>query len=126
MKKNILVIDDSVQAQQMITAALVEQGYAVTASSGFAEASGKAQTVKPDLVLIDVVMPELNGFETCRKIKSLFQKDAPPIIMMTGKLDAVDPVLARKMGANDFVVKTSDMNAVVQAVQKIFLVKENA
>jgi len=119
MKKNILVIDDDTLAQKMIVAALEGEGYAAVASVDFKDALQKAHQTRPDLVLIDVVMPDITGFEACRSVKETFQPHPPPVIVMTGKLDAVDPILARKMGADDFVVKTSDMAILVQAVRKI-------
>ena len=119
MKKNILVIDDDPLAQKMIVAVLEEEGHATVASLSFEDALQKARQTLPDLVLIDVVMPDITGFDACRKIKGMFQPNPPPVIMMTGKLDAVDPILARKMGADDFVVKTSDMAVLIKAVQKI-------
>lgn len=119
MKKNILVIDDDPLAQKMIVAVLEEEGHAVVASLNFEDAIRKARRATPDLVLIDVVMPDITGFEACQKVKEMFRPDPPPVIVMTGKLDAVDPVLARRMGADDFVVKTSDMAVLVQAVRKV-------
>jgi DNA-binding response OmpR family regulator len=119
MKKNILVIDDDPLAQKMIVAVLEEEGHAAVASLSFEDALQKARRTPPDLVLIDVVMPDITGFDACRKIKEMFQPSPPPVIVMTGKLDAVDPLLARKMGADDFVVKTSDMAVLTEAVRKI-------
>jgi two-component system alkaline phosphatase synthesis response regulator PhoP len=120
MQKNILVIDDDLLARKMIVAALEDEGHAAVASLNFEDALQKVREKVPDLVLIDVVMPDISGFNACRKIKELFQPHPPLVIIMTGKLDAVDPVLARKMGADDFVVKTSDMAVLTQAVKKIF------
>ncbi len=117
--KNILVIDDDPLAQKMIVSALEEAGHAAVASLNFEDALKKARKTVPDLVLIDVVMPDVTGFEACRRIKEMFQPNPPRVIVMTGKLDAVDPILARKMGADDFVVKTSDMAVLVESVRKI-------
>ena len=119
MGKNILVIDDDPSARDMIVTALEEEGYAASSSLNFEDALQKAGKTLPDLVLIDVVMPDITGFDACRKIKTAFQPHPPLVIIMTGKLDAVDPVLARKMGADDFVVKTSDMAVLVRAVREI-------
>ncbi|MEI7750742.1 MAG: response regulator transcription factor [Candidatus Omnitrophota bacterium] len=119
MKKNILVIDDDPVAQQMIVSLLEAEGHAAVASLNFEDALRRARQTTPDLVLIDVVMPDITGFDACRKIKQMFQPNPPPVIVMTWKLDAVDPVLARKMGADDFVVKTSDYAVLLQAVRKI-------
>ena len=119
MKKKILVIDDDPLALQLIVAALKAEGYEVQAFSRFESLFQEIQRSLPDLVLTDVVMPEVSGFDVCRKIKEGFQPHPPLVIVMTGKLDAVDPVKARKMGADDFVVKTSDMAVLVQAIRKI-------
>jgi DNA-binding response OmpR family regulator len=124
MKKNILVIDDDPLAQKMIVTALEEEGHAAVASLNFEDAVRRARQTTPDLVLIDVVMPDITGFEACRQIREMFQPHPPPVIVMTGKLDAVDPILARKMGADDFVVKTSDMAVLIQAVRKVFSEKK--
>lgn len=118
-EKNILVIDDDPLVQKMMVAALGEEGYAVEAALDFKDALKKALQTTPDLVLIDVVMPDITGFDACETIKKMFQPNPPPVIVMTGKIEAIDPIQARKMGADDFVVKTSDMAALVQAVRKI-------
>jgi len=119
MTKRILVIDDDLLARRVISAALEEEGCEVVTSVDFEDALGKIRQTPPDLVLLDVIMPEISGFEACRKIKEMFQPQPPPVIVMTGKLDAIDPIKARKMGADDFAVKTSDMAVLIQAVRKI-------
>ena len=120
MKKKILVLDDDSVACRLIMGALEEEGYEAITTSDFEDALQKIRQGAPDLVLIDVVMPDITGFDACRKLKELLQPHSPQVILMTGKLDAVDPVLARKMGADDFVVKTSDMAVLIRAVRKIF------
>lgn len=118
MGKNILVIDDDITARQLIVAVLKEAGYTAVASLDFEDALRIARQATPDLVMIDVVMSGISGFEACRKMKELFQPHPPKVIVMTGKLAAIDPVRARKVGADDFVVKTSDMAVLVHAVRK--------
>lgn len=120
MKKKILVIDDDPLALQMIVAVLEIEGYEVRTFLEFETLLQELQRSLPDLVMTDVVMPEVSGFEVCRRVKEMFQPHPPPVLVMTGKLDAVDPIQARKMGADDFVVKTSDMAVLTQAVRKIF------
>lgn len=119
MKKKIFVIDDDPLALQMIVAALEAEGHEVQAFEEFESLHQELVRSLPDLVLTDVVMPKVSGFEVCRRVKEMFQPKPPLVIVMTGKLDAVDPVQARKMGADDFVVKTSDMAVLTQAVRKI-------
>ena len=118
MKKKILVIDDDPLALKMIVAALEAEGYAALPFSELESLLQELHRAPPDLVLTDVVMPKVSGFDVCRKIKEI-RPHPPQVIVMTGKLDAIDPIQARKMGADDFVVKTSNMAVLVQAVRKI-------
>ena len=119
MKKKILVIDDEPLALLKIVALLEAEGHAVQGFSKFESLLQELHQSLPDLVITDVVMPKVSGLEVCRKIKEI-RPHPPQVVVMTGKLDAVDPIQARKMGADDFVVKTSDMAVLVQAVRKIF------
>lgn len=119
MKKKIYVIDDDPLALRMITEVLRIEGYQVSAFSEFDELVEAIRQARPDLVMTDVVMPKVSGFEVCSKVKEITRPDPPPVIVMTGKLDAIDPVQARRMGADDFVVKTADMAVLTQAVRKM-------
>jgi DNA-binding response OmpR family regulator len=118
MKKKIFVIDDDLLALKMIVAALEAEGHEVQGFSEFEDLSQEIQRSLPDLVMTDVVMPKVSGFEVCRRVKEI-RPHPPQVIVMTGKLDAIDPIQARRMGADDFVVKTSDMAVLVRAVRKI-------
>ena len=117
--KKILVIDDDPLVREMIVEVLEAEGYKAVASLNFEDALQKARLKLPDLFLVDVVMPDISGFDACRKIKEMFRPHPPPVILMTGNLKAVDPLYAFKMGADEFVVKTSDMAVLIQAVRKI-------
>ena len=117
--KKILVIDDDPLVREMIVEVLEAEGYAAVAALNFKDALEKVRQTLPDLFLIDVVMPDISGFDACRKIKEMFKPHPPPVLLMTGNLKAVDPLYAFKMGADDFVVKTSDMAVLIQAVRKI-------
>lgn len=120
MKKSILVIDDDSLARNIITAVLEGEGHAVAAFPNFDEALQTARQTLPDLILIDVVMPEISGYDACHKIKEMFRPHPPAVIVMTGTVNSVDPIRAQQMGADDFVPKTSDMSIVTQAVRNIF------
>ncbi len=118
MKKKIFVIDDDPLALQIIEAVLKSEGYEVEAFSEFEILLQELHRSLPELVMTDVVMPKISGFEICRRIKEI-RPHPPWVVVMTGKLDAVDPIQARRMGADDFVVKTSDMAVLVKAVGTI-------
>ncbi len=119
MNQKIYVIDDDPLALRMITEVLRIEGHQVSAFSEFDELVEALRQDRPDLVMTDVVMPKVSGFEVCAKVKEMTQPDPPPVIVMTGKLDAIDPIQARRMGADDFVVKTADMAVLTQAVRKM-------
>ena len=118
MSKKILIIDDTDSDRKIVTRFLMKAGYdnIVTAETGEA---GVALVVSenPDLVITDTMMPGIDGFETCRQIREAHDEEAMKIIVTTGAIDAVDAVKARKAGANDYCVKTSDPTQLIAAVK---------
>ncbi len=117
--KKILVIDDDPFALQMIVTTLKAEGCEVLAFSEFESLLQEVRRSLPDLVIADVNMPEVSGFEVCRKIKEMFQPLPPPVIMMSGTLVELEPIMARKIGVDDFAVKTLDMAILIRSVRKI-------
>ena len=122
MGKKILVIDDNEQDRKIIHRLLRSAGYAdvVTAETG-EEGVEKAVSESPDIVITDTNLPGIDGFEVCRSIREAHGKGpgAPRIIVMTGAIDAVDAIKARKMGADDYCVKTSDYATLIEAANKL-------
>ena len=117
MSKRILIIDDNEDDREILAVNLRNQGFedlvfAQNGSEGILAAGEK----KPRIILLDTVLPGMNGFEVCRKIREIEGLDTK-IIIMTGLIDAVDAEKARKSGADDYVVKTSDSALVVEAVR---------
>lgn len=125
MRKKILVIDDDATDVKKITEVFEAAGHEVTGVSSIDEAMNKAQRALPDLVVVDVVMPDTTGFDVCRKIKATFQPHPPRVLMITGKAAAVNVPLAHRMGADGFEAKTTDMAHVLKAAQDIFLHSNN-
>ncbi len=120
MSKKILVIDDNEQDREILKRYLSEAGYKqiLDAEDGKAGLK-KAKEAKPALVIVDTLMPGLDGFEVCRRLKESQSKTAPKVIIMTGSIDAVDAVQAREGGADDYCVKTSDCAPLLAAVKKL-------
>lgn len=103
--KHILVVDDSPTDRQYLTDMLVKSGYQVTGADNAEDAMAKAKQLKPDLVLMDVVMPGQNGFQATR---SLTRDDATkhiPVIICSSKGQETDKVWGLRQGAKDYVVK---------------------
>lgn len=120
MGKKILVIDDNKDDMLIIKRYLKEAGYesVITAEDG-SEGVKKAREEKPDLVITDTILPDTNGFEICRQIRESEGKDKPKIIVITGSIDAVDAVKAKKAGADDYFAKSSNFSPLVEAVKNI-------
>src|SRR5271169_2696168 len=105
MPAHILVVDDDPRNVRLLADWLASENYLVsTAADGF-EALAKIAAERPDIVLLDVVMPELNGFEVCRRIKADPAIANIPVIMVTALSDVDDLVRGFEAGADDFVTK---------------------
>ena len=103
--KRVLIVDDSPTERHVLNDMLTKAGYEVVASDNGEDAILKAKTTKPDLILMDVVMPGLNGFQATRAI-SRDPADAPvPIILCTSKSQETDKIWGMRQGARDYIVK---------------------
>jgi len=120
MKKKILVIEDNEQDRIIIKRFLNKAGYEeISMAETGEEGLKKADSEKPDLVISDTLLPGIDGFEVCKRIREAQGATTPKIIIMTGTIDAVDAVKARKSGADDYCAKTSDFSALLEAVKKL-------
>ena len=103
--KKILIVDDSPTERHVLNDMLTKAGYEVVASDNGEDAIQKAKSVKPDLILMDVVMPGLNGFQATRAISRDPDTRTIPIILCTSKNQATDKIWGMRQGARDYVVK---------------------
>ena len=101
----ILVVDDAPANIQAVTAILREHGYQISVATNGRQALSVLERVRPDLILLDVLMPEMDGFEACRRIKHNPAYQDIPIIFLTAKTDATDIVRGFELGAVDYVPK---------------------
>ena len=98
----ILVVDDEASIVTMLAYNLKKEGYDVVTAEDGEVALEKFESEKPDLLLLDIMMPKMDGYEVCRKIR---EKSNVPIIMLTARADEVDKVVGLEMGADDYVTK---------------------
>lgn len=105
MSSRILVVDDAPANIQALAGTLKEQGYAISVATNGRQALEVVDRVRPDLILLDVVMPEVDGFETCRRLKSLEATRDIPVIFLTARTETADIVKGFELGAVDYVSK---------------------
>ncbi len=120
MDIKILIIDDSEQDRKIITRFLKKEGYEniVIAETG-ATGVERARIEKPDIIILDTMLPDSLGFDVCRRIRAITDIPAPKIIMQTGSIDAVDAVRAKEAGVDDYCVKTVDCEPLLEALRGI-------
>src|SRR5437867_12010140 len=102
MNERILVVDDTPANIQTVAAILKGKGYQLSVATNGKQALDVLEKIRPDLILLDVMMPELDGFETCQRIKSAEAWRDIPVIFLTAKTDTADIVKGFEMGAVDY------------------------
>ncbi len=113
---SILLVDDKANVRQMTREVLTAEGFNVLEAANGREALLVARNHKPDLILLDVMMPEMGGFEFLRIFRK--EKDTP-VILLTAKLDEVDKVLGLELGADDYVTKPFGMKELVARIHAV-------
>jgi len=119
VKSKILVVDDEPEAVELVEFNLKGAGYEVSTAGDGAEALNKARRIQPNLVILDVMMPEIDGMEVCKLLRRDPATSTIPIIMLTAKASEVDRVLGLELGADDYVVKPFSPRELVLRVKKI-------
>lgn len=105
LKPKILVVDDEPDALELIEFNLKAGGYDVVTAADGSEAVKKARAVAPDLILLDLMLPEIDGLEVCKILRRDATTAATPIIMLTAKAAEIDRILGLELGADDYVTK---------------------
>ena len=112
----IMVVDDSPTERHFLGELLTKQGYQVVMAESGEEAMEKAKQLKPDLILMDVVMPGLNGFQATRAITKAEETKNIPVIMCTSKGQETDKVWGMRQGARDYVVKPVNKDELLRKI----------
>lgn len=104
-KKFVLIVDDVLQNLQVIGTALMDAGYEISMATNGQQCLEMLETIYPDLILLDIMMPEMNGYEVCKAIKSNEVWKDIPIIFLTAKTETKDILEAFEVGGSDYVTK---------------------
>jgi twitching motility two-component system response regulator PilH len=117
--RKILIVDDSATERYVLNDLLTKAGYEVVASDSGEDAIAKARQVKPDLILMDVVMPGLNGFQATRAISRDPVTKSIPVIMCTSKSQETDKIWGLRQGARDYVIKPVDRDELLAKIASL-------
>jgi len=120
---HILVIDDSPTIRAILKSALEEKGYRVTLGVDGEEALRLAQTEKPDLILLDAVLPKLDGWKACKQLKEMPLVQSIPVFMLTGQTQEIEQLMGWEAGADDYITKSNDLTILLTAIEKRLLGK---
>ena len=117
-QKKILVVDDSPTICKLVTITLEKHGYRVVCAPDGLEGLSKLNDTQPNLILLDITMPRMDGYQLCRIVKGNPETENIPVIMLSGKDGFFDKVRGRAAGATDYITKPFEPNILVQTVQK--------
>jgi len=119
MKQKILVVDDEPEAVELLEFNLKQAGFEVTTAADGAEALKKAKANVPALMVLDLMLPEIDGLEVCKLLRRDPATAKIPILMLTAKAGEIDRVLGLELGADDYVTKPFSPRELVLRVKKI-------
>jgi DNA-binding response OmpR family regulator len=123
MARTILVVDDETTLRETLVEALEAEGFRVVAAADGREALARFRSERPDLVLLDLMLPELSGIEVCRIIRA---ESGVPIVMLTAKDSELDKVVGLELGADDYVTKPFSLRELSARIRALFRRSEQA
>jgi DNA-binding response OmpR family regulator len=123
MARTILVVEDEPTLRETLAEALEADGFRVVSAADGREALTRFRAERPDLVLLDVMLPELSGIEVCRIIRA---ESGVPIVMLTAKDSELDKVVGLELGADDYVTKPFSLRELIARIRALFRRSERA
>ncbi len=116
MAKKLLIVDDKLELRQLLRSYLVEEGFEVNTAGNGQEALFAARQHKPDLIILDLMMPEMSGFEFLRAFR---RESETPVIVLTARLEENDKVVGLELGADDYVTKPFSMRELTARIRAV-------
>lgn len=116
MAEKILLVEDELTLQETLSYNLKHQGFEVSSCTDGMEAIKKALEIKPDLIILDVMLPGADGFEVCREIRKTMSM---PILMLTARTDEIDRVVGLEVGADDYLIKPFSMRELLARIKAL-------
>ncbi|MEE8372670.1 MAG: response regulator [Dehalococcoidia bacterium] len=119
MAAKVLVVEDDPAARRLVSFALEQDGYEVLTASNGLEGLAKAQTERPEILVLDVMLPGLDGFEVCRRLRADTETAGVLVLMLSAKAQESDKTTGLKMGADDYLAKPADPLEVAARVKTL-------
>lgn len=121
IKGKILVVDDEVNITQILEFSIGAEGYEVITAANGEEAIDKARREQPDLIILDVMMPKIDGYEACRILKANPLTKGIPVVLLTAKGRDIDKRLGYEVGATDYIIKPFSPNKLVDRIHQLLV-----
>lgn len=121
--RTVLLVEDSPTARKVVSMLLEKKGYTIAETESGAEALAMVERIQPDLVLLDVVLPDMSGYDALKVIRENFDQKKVPVVMLTSKSQATDRMKGMAMGANEYLTKPFDPVRLSAVLEK-YLVQE--
>jgi len=118
-KKKILVVDDEPGIVKMLESRLTRSGYEVSTAMDGLDALNKARTERPDLILLDVMMPEMDGYKVCAMLRYDVKYSNIPVILLTARAHETDRKMGSQLGVRDYIVKPFDGKELMKKIEHI-------
>ena len=119
MAYKLLLADDSITIQKVVELILSEENFEIKSTSNGEEALSQIPSFKPDIILADIEMPKMNGYQLCEKVKQDPSTSNIPVILLTGAFEPIDEELARQVKADDFIVKPFESQDLLSKVNSV-------
>ena len=118
-KENILIVDDEEDVLELVRFNLEKNGYKTETAVSGEEALEKAKAKSPDLIILDLMLPGIDGLEVCKKLKSNTKTENIPVIMLTAKSEESDIITGLELGAQDYITKPFSPKVLIARVRRI-------
>lgn len=119
MRKKILVVDDNAELLELLALSIKSAGYAIATATDGLDALQKARTIEPDLIVLDLILPEMDGFAVCESLRRSSDTSKIPVIVLTGLCSQFARYNGMESGATDFICKPVTPSDLLARIEKL-------